>query len=244
MESHHYPTSNSEVPEVPLVPFAPKLGDKFSRPRMVTVLEQSSQNRMINTMIRDATTSRADYVFYADRLTQITIEEALNLLPMKSKDVITPTGSIYHGNEPAVKIFCASIVRSGEVMEVGLRKVCRAIRIEKILIQRNEETREPKLIWVKRPRNMIGRWCLLLDPMLATGGSACMAIRLLIQDGILEENIIFICLVAAAEGIARVQREHPRVYIVTASVDSCLNDQGYIIPGLGDFGDRYFGTAD
>lgn len=211
---------------------------------MVVQLEQNNQIRMINTIMRDKTTSRVDFIFNANRLTRLVIEEALTHLPMKPKNVTTPTGAVYKGLEPAKKIFCASIVRSGEAMETGLRAVCPSIRIEKILIQRNEETREPKLIWIKRPCGMQDRVCLLLDPMLATGGSACMAIKQLLEDGISEENIIFTCLVAAPEGIKRLRKEYPRVLIVTAGIDICLNEKGYIIPGLGDFGDRYFGTTD
>jgi uracil phosphoribosyltransferase len=211
-------------------------------PRVI-VLEQSNQIIFINTKMRDRDISRAEFIFHADRLTRLVIEEALNYLPMRQKDIVAPTGAIYCGLEPAKKIFCASIVRSGDAMVAGLRAVCPGIRIEKILIQRNEETREPKLIWIKKPENIQDRICLLMDPMLATGGSACMAIEQLLQDGLTQSSIIFTCLVAAPEGIARLRDTYPEVRIVVAGIDDCLNLNGYILPGLGDFGDRYFGTT-
>lgn len=205
---------------------------------------QSNQVIFINAKMRDRDIPRKDFIFYADRLTRLAVEEALNLLPMDHTDVTTPTGAIYSGLEPSQKIFCVSIMRSGDAMVAGLRTVCPGIRIGKILIQRDEETLAPKLIYKKLPEKIQGRTCLLLDPMLATGGSACTAIEQLLSDGLTQDRIIFVCLVAAAEGIARVGATYPGVRMVVAGIDAGLNEQGYIIPGLGDFGDRYFGTTD
>ncbi len=208
----------------------------------VLVFRSSPQVSMLHTVIRDKTTSRDDFIFHADRLIRLLVEEGLCFLPMKNKNVITPTESVYNGSESDSKICAVPIMRSGEAMEEALRQVCRAIRICKILIQRDEETAEPKLIYYKGPEDIKNRWCFLLDPMLATGGSACMAINQLVERGVPEDHIIFLNLISCPEGLLRVNKEYPNVKIVTTQVDDKLNEKKYILPGCGDFGDRYFGT--
>jgi uracil phosphoribosyltransferase len=116
--------------------------------------------------------------------------------------------------------------------------IIRSVRIGKILIQRDEETAKPKLYYSRLPPDIKDRYCLLLDPMLATGGSANKAIEVLIDHGVHEERILFVNLICAPEGIDCVLKAHPKVKIVTAAVDQGLNEQKYIIPGLGDFGCR------
>ena len=207
-------------------------------------LENSPQVRGLHTIIRNRETTREDFVFYSDRLIRLVLEESLNYIPVKTKDVITPTGANFHGVDLASSICGVSIVRSGEAMETGLREVCRAVRIGKILIQRNETTALPSLIYVKLPKDISTRWVLLMDPMLATGGSACTAIDVLIKAGCIEERIIFVNLIAAPEGIANVNLHYPNVKIITTGTDIMLDEKKYIIPGIGDFGDRYFGTSD
>jgi len=135
-----------------------------------------------------------------------------------------------------------SIIRAGESMENALRAVCRDIRIGKILIQRDETTALPKLFYSKVPEDIADRYVLLLDPMLATGGSVLKAIEVLVDHGVQPERIIFVNLIAAPEGITAIANRYPEVIVVSAEVDQCLNTKKYIIPGIGDFGDRYFGT--
>ncbi|KAK4699779.1 hypothetical protein P7C70_g6478, partial [Phenoliferia sp. Uapishka_3] len=129
-------------------------------------------------------------------------------------------------------------MRAGEAMEAGLRECCRAVRIGKILIQRDEETALAKLFYAKLPDDIKERYCLLLDPMLATGGSAIKAIEVLLSHGVPESRIIFLNLVASPEGLEAMFQAYPGVKIITAWVDEGLNEQKYIVPGLGDFGDR------
>lgn len=117
-----------------------------------------------------------------------------------------------------------------------------SVRIGKILIQRDEETALPKLYYSKLPHDVVDRYCLLLDPVLATGGSAVKAIEVLLAHGVHEDRIIFLNLLAAPEGIEAVLSRFPKVQIITAVVDEGLNAKKYIVPGLGDFGCRYFGT--
>ena len=112
------------------------------------------------------------------------------------------------------------------------------------MIQRDENSadKHPVLLYVKLPQTIADRQVLLVDPMLATGGSAVCAIRELIKRGVKEENIVFLNVVSCPEGLAHMAATHPRVKIVTAAVDDKLNEHKYIVPGLGDFGDRYLGT--
>ena len=138
-----------------------------------------------------------------------------------------------------------SIVRSGEAMEEALRSVNRSVKIGKILIQRDEESARPRLLYSHLPSDIKDRFVLLLDPMLATGGSAITSINILVeQQGVDPEKIIFVTLISAPEGILAVSEAYPKVRMVTGEVDECLNAKSYILPGIGDFGDRYFGTTD
>ncbi len=132
-----------------------------------------------------------------------------------------------------------------------LRKLFPSVKIGKILIQRDEETALPKLFYSKFPPSCQNKQCLLLDPMLATGGSAIQAIETLIDYGVsqdkimynlLESNFRFVNLISCPEGIEHLTKAFPKITIVTGVVDRTLNEKKYILPGLGDFGCRYFGT--
>ncbi|KAK1847443.1 uracil phosphoribosyltransferase [Colletotrichum chrysophilum] len=138
------------------------------------------------------------------------------------------------------KICGVSIMRAGEAMEQGLRDCCRSVRIGKILIQRDEETAQPKLFYDKLPEDIAQRWVLLLDPMFATGGSAIMAVQVLKARGVPEDRILFLNLIASPEGIKNFTSKFPKLRVVTAFVDQGLDEKNYIIPGLGDFGDRFY----
>jgi len=205
-------------------------------------LRSNNQIKGLQTIIRDRQTNRSDFIFYSDRLIRLVIEEALNYLPFQPKTIITPTGSEYQGLEWTQNICGVSIIRAGESMETGLREICQSVRIGKILIQRDEETSLPKLYYVKLPKDIADRYVLLLDPMLATGGSSKCAIKVLLENGVKEENIIFVNLIATMDGIMTVKKTYPKVRIVTSEIDTRLNEQNFIIPGIGDFGDRYFGN--
>ncbi|CRK26224.1 hypothetical protein BN1708_014412 [Verticillium longisporum] len=144
---------------------------------------------------------------------------------------------IFYSNR---KICGVSIMRAGEAMEQGLRDCCRSVRIGKILIQRDEETAQPKLFYDKLPEDIAQRWVMLLDPMFATGGSAIMAVEVLKSRGVLEERILFLNLIASPEGVRAFTSKFPKLRVVTAFVDEGLDEKNYIVPGLGDFGDRFY----
>eukprot|EP00760_Papus_ankaliazontas_P012631 PhM_4_TR15467/c0_g1_i1/m.83003/K00761/upp, UPRT; uracil phosphoribosyltransferase len=213
----------------------------------VHLLRETQQTRIMHTHMRDRSTSREDFVFFADRLARLLMEEALSFLAYQRKDVVTPTGDRYEGLEPAAGICGVSIMRAGESMEHALRDTCRGARIGKILIQRNEEDPDKrpmeKYNYCKLPSDIADRFVLLMDPMLATGGSAIRAMKCLTVDyKVPQEHIVFVNVVACPEGIENFTKAFPHTRIVTASIDRALNEHKYIVPGLGDFGDRYFGT--
>ncbi|GAB1200541.1 Uracil phosphoribosyltransferase, synthesizes UMP from uracil [Aspergillus pseudonomiae] len=171
---------------------------------------------------------------------RLLVEEGLNHLPVVEQAVTTPVGRTYLGVKFEGKICGVSIMRAGEAMEQGLRDCCRSVRIGKILIQRDEETCKPKLFYEKLPADISSRWVLLLDPMFATGGSATLAVEILKAKGVPEDRILFLNLIASPSGVADFAERFPKLRVVTAFIDQGLDEKKYIIPGLGDFGDRYY----
>jgi uracil phosphoribosyltransferase len=210
----------------------------------VTALNMTPQLRTLMTIIRDKETKRNDFIFYADRINRLLVEEGLNFLPTKEKTVETRTGKQYAGTEFVGKICAVPIIRAGLSMENSIREVAKKIRIGHILIQRDEETAKPIFFKAWLPEDIHERYVFILDPMLATGGSAIETIRVLKEHNVEEAKILFINLVSAPEGIDNVLKAYPDIRIVTAEIDEGLNDRAYIIPGLGDYGDLYFGTGE
>lgn len=208
----------------------------------VHLLPQTNQLRALHTAIRDREARREDFVLYSGRIIRLLVETALDLLPFEACAAETPVGAQYDGLRFDPQICGVSIARAGESMEAGLRAVCRSIRIGKILIQRDKVTKLPHLYYSALPADISRRHVLLLDPMLATGGTALAAIQVLLDHGVAEERIIFVNLITVPEGIAAVCRHRPGVRIVTSAIDERLNENAYMVPGIGDFGDRFFGT--
>ncbi|KAJ1308430.1 hypothetical protein OPQ81_004135 [Rhizoctonia solani] len=209
-------------------------------PPNVVTLPQTAQLEALYTIIRNKDTSRGDFIFYTDRIIRLLVEEGLNHLPVVPKTVETPTGEKYDGVGFEGRICGVSILRAGEAMEAGLREVCRSVRIGKILIQRDEETAQAKLFYSKLPEDIAKRYVLLLDPMLATGGSAIKAVEVLKEAGVPEERIMFLNLIASPEGIRAFCGKYPALRMITGWIDKGLNEKAYIIPGLGDFGERRY----
>jgi len=200
---------------------------------------------MLFTIIRDKRTTQKDYVQASDRLMAILAEEGLARLPCCTEvQIETPCGP-YTGLKPppTEKICAVDIVRSGGILLEAVRKVAPDSKTAKILIQRNEETAEPELFYSKLPPSIENLIVILCDPMLATGGSAVMAVEVLKKAGVKEDSILFINVVSCPEGLKRLAKDVPGVKILTAACDSHLNEQKFIVPGLGDFGDRYYGTS-
>ncbi len=179
-------------------------------------------------------------------------EDALAEFATSTIEITTPCGTSpgVVGPDPS-SIVAVSIVRSGDALLEVVRQVEPSVRVGKILIQRDESHADkiPKLFYCKLPPNMTkesnnNMYVLLCDPMLATGGSAIMALDVLTNDPyhVPPENIIFANMICAPEGLKAMADKYPQVMIVTAQVDECLNEDKYIVPGLGDYGDRFFNT--
>ncbi|MFH7597469.1 uracil phosphoribosyltransferase [Streptomyces racemochromogenes] len=207
-------------------------------------LPQTNQLRAMHTIIRDRRASRADFVFYSRRIIRLLLESALDQLPFDRHEAITPVGETYEGLRLGPQLCAVPVVRAGDSMLDELRQVIPDITVGKLLIQRDKTTKLPHLYYKNFPEDIADRHILLLEPMLATGGSAKAAIAVLLEAGVREENIVFVNFLASPEGIAAVHAAHPQVKIVTSSIEQRLNENAFMVPGIGDFGDRYFGTTD
>ncbi|MBW5481260.1 uracil phosphoribosyltransferase [Streptomyces bambusae] len=207
-------------------------------------LPQTNQLRALHTIIRDRDVPRADFVHYARRVIRLLLESALDLLPFDKQDVTTPVGETYPGLRFTGKLCAVPVIRAGDSMVEELRLLIPGIRVGKILIQRDKTTKLPHLQYWNLPDDIADRHVLLLEPMLATGGSANAAIEVLLGAGVREERIVLVNFLSAPEGIDAVRRAHPEVTLITSSIEERLNPNAFMIPGIGDFGDRFFGTTD
>ncbi|XP_036862475.1 uridine-cytidine kinase-like 1 isoform X11 [Manis javanica] len=212
-------------------------------PRTLSVLKSTPQVRGMHTIIRDKETSRDEFIFYSKRLMRLLIEHALSFLPFQDCVVQTPQGQDYAGKCYAGKqITGVSILRAGETMEPALRAVCKDVRIGTILIQTNQLTGEPELHYLRLPKDISDDHVILMDCTVSTGAAAMMAVRVLLDHDVPEDKIFLLSLLMAEMGVHSVAYAFPRVRIITTAVDKQVNDLFRIIPGIGNFGDRYFGT--
>ncbi|XP_076132141.1 uridine-cytidine kinase-like 1a isoform X2 [Alosa pseudoharengus] len=212
-------------------------------PQTLSVLESTPQVRGLHTIIRNKETSRDEFIFYSKRLMRLLIEHALTFLPSKPSTVQTPQGQEYEGRSFSGKgITGVSILRAGETMEPALRAVCKDVRIGKILIQTNLDSGEPELHYLRLPKDISEDHVILMDSTVSTGAAAMMAVRVLLDHDVQEENILLVSLLMAELGVHSVAYAFPRVRIITTAVDESVDDLLHVIPGIGDFGDRYFGT--
>ena len=192
------------------------------------------------TLMREKDTSTASFRQLLREISLLLAYEVTRELPMTTKRIETPLEPM---DAPAIdgkKLALISILRAGNGLLDGILELIPAARVGFVGLYRDPETLQPVQYYCKLPDRLEDRICIVVDPMLATGNSSAAAVTLLKQAG--ARNIRFLCLLAAPEGIKHMNEVHPDVNIVTASVDSHLNDHGYIVPGLGDAGDRMFGT--
>lgn len=192
------------------------------------------------TMMRDKNLSTREFRALASEVGMLLGYEALRDLPLETVTVETPLQSMQAEQLAGKKPVLAPILRAGIGFLDGLLALLPSARVAHIGLYRDPETLEAVEYYFKAPGGLGERLVLVLDPMLATGGTAAAAITLLKQKG--AKSLRFVCLLAAPEGITRLQDAHPDVPIWTAAVDEKLDDHAYIIPGLGDAGDRIFGT--
>lgn len=191
------------------------------------------------THLRDKRTDHMRFRLLTKELTSFMLYEVMSDYPLKEVEIETPLMPA-KAKILAREISLVLILRAGLGMLDGLLELVPEARVGHIGLYRNEDTLEPVQYYSKLPKNIAETDVILVDPMLATGGSAATAASIVKKAG--AKNIKFVCMVAAPEGVAKLSGAHPEVTIYAAALDGRLNDNGYILPGLGDAGDRLFGT--
>ena len=192
------------------------------------------------TIMRRQGTSSKDFRELLDEIAMLIGYEITRDLPLEDIEIETPVARTKAKRIAGKKLAIVPILRAGLGMVDGLLSLVPVARVGHIGMYRDPETHMPHEYYCKLPPDITNRLTIVVDPMLATGGSASDAIRMLKEKGC--KQIKLMCLVAAPEGVAKMQADHPDVDIYTASLDERLNDHAYIVPGLGDAGDRLFGT--
>ena len=209
-----------------------------SLPHLTHVKHPLVQHKL--TLMRDKNTPTAVFRQLLREISQLLAYEITRELPMTTRAIETPMEPMEAPVLEGRKLALISILRAGNGLLDGMLELIPSARVGFVGLYRDEETLQPVQYYFKVPDHMSERLVIAVDPMLATGNSSIAAIDLLKKSG--AKDIRFLCLLASPEGIAAMKKAHPDVPIVTASVDSHLNDNGYIVPGLGDAGDRMFGT--
>lgn len=192
------------------------------------------------SLMRDKSTSTAGFRALLREISLLLAYEVTRHLPIERRTIDTPVCPMDAPFLEGKKLALVSILRAGNGLLDGILELIPAARVGFVGLYRDPDTLKPVQYYSKLPAELEDRMTIVVDPMLATGNSSVAAIDLIKAAG--AKNIRFLCLLAAPEGVARMKEAHPDVPIVTASVDDCLNDHGYIVPGLGDAGDRMFGT--
>uniref|UniRef100_A0A665TRM2 Uridine-cytidine kinase n=1 Tax=Echeneis naucrates TaxID=173247 RepID=A0A665TRM2_ECHNA len=234
---------HSQLEEVSVLALLASAQQTQPLPQTLSVLESTPQVRGLHTIIRNKDTSRDEFIFYSKRLMRLLIEHALTFLPSQPCVVQTPQGHEYEGSSYNGRgITGVSILRAGETMEPALRAVCKDVRIGKILIQTNLDSGEPELHYLRLPKDISEDHVILMDSTVSTGAAAMMAVRVLLDHEVQEDKIVLVSLLMAELGVHSVAYAFPKVKIITSAVDKSLDDNLHVIPGIGDFGDRYFGT--
>ena len=190
--------------------------------------------------MRDKETSVKEFRELASEVAMLMCYEATRDLPVETVDVETPIGLAKVNKIAGKKMAVVPILRAGLGMVDGIIELVPSVKVGHIGLYRDPQTLEPVKYYCKMPKDIAERDVLITDPMLATGGSATAAISFIKEYGC--RSIKLMCILAAPEGVKRIRADHPDVDIYVAAIDEKLNDHGYIVPGLGDAGDRIFGT--
>jgi uracil phosphoribosyltransferase len=190
--------------------------------------------------LRDENTGTNEFRMLVEEIAMLMGYEALRDLPLEDVEITTPIETCLSPMISGKKLAVVPILRAGLGMVNGILALVPSAKVGHIGLYRDPETHEPHEYYCKLPDPIDQRTILVVDPMLATGGSGSEAITFIKQHG--GKNIKFMCIIAAPEGLERLQKDHPDVQIYVGQLDRCLNENAYICPGLGDAGDRIFGT--
>ena len=207
-------------------------------PQLTVVHHPLVQHKL--TYLRSAETTTENFRRLLRETTQMLAYEATRDLPTELIDITTPVAPMRSPVISGKKLCVVSILRAGNGMLDGMLELLPSARVGHIGLYRDPETLEPVEYYFKVPDDIAERDVIVVDPMLATGNSAAAALGRLKERRV--QTLKLVCLLAAPEGVANIARHHPDVPILTAALDERLNDHGYIVPGLGDAGDRMFGT--
>jgi len=207
-------------------------------PNLIVLAHPLMQHKL--TILRDRSTATRDFKQLVNEIAMLMAYEVTKDLPVEAVEVETPLERMRGARVAGKKLVLVPILRAGLGMVEGIAQLIPSARVGHIGIYREHDTLEPVDYYFKIPSDEDARDFFLLDPMLATGGSAVDAVSALKHAG--AQRIRFLCLVAAPEGVRRMLQAHPDVPIFAAALDRQLNEHGYILPGLGDAGDRLFGT--
>ena len=210
----------------------------MDHPNLIVVEHPLVQHKM--GLLRDVSTPKKIFRELVDELSTLLAYEATSSLPLRPVTVQTPLEEMEAKRVAGKKVTLVPVLRAGLGMVDGVLRLMPSARVGHIGLYRDHETLEPVHYYFKIPGDAGSRDFIVLDPMLATGGSASAAVAALKEGQ--AGSVRLMCLVAAPEGVRRLEEDHPDVTIITAALDRELNDSGYILPGLGDAGDRLFGT--
>lgn len=205
----------------------------------VTIVEHPLVQHKLS-VLRDRGTSVRDFRALCTEISMLMAYEAMRDLPLETVVVDTPVARAEARRLAGKKLALVAILRAGLIMADGILGLVPNARIGHVGLYRDEATLKPVRYFVKLPSDVAERDVFVLDPMLATGGSAVAALDLLAERGVAHPRLL--CILAAPEGVAAVQAAHPHVEIILAALDERLDERGYIVPGLGDAGDRIYGT--
>ncbi|MBI1406454.1 MAG: uracil phosphoribosyltransferase [Caulobacter sp.] len=208
-------------------------------PRGVTVVDHPLVQHKL-TRLRDRETSTKTFRELMRELSTLLCYEVTRDLALESHDIATPLEAMQAPQIAGKKLVFAPILRAGEGMLEGMLNLVPSARVAHIGLYRDPTTMVAVEYYLKVPETLAEREVIVINPLLATGGTACAAVERLKEQG--ARDLRFVCILAAPEGIARLQGEHPDVQVWAAGVDRGLDERGYIVPGIGDAGDRLYGT--
>lgn len=220
-------------------------GDKKALAEALPILRFYKTNkyeRILLTTLRDKNTSTKEYRAATKKIAALLVNKVVRCLPSKEVEIETPIGKCL-GEAFSQKVELVSIMRSGDALLDTFINHFSDAAVSKVLVQRDEETAKPHFIYQKLSNTLAsGNFVVITEPMIGTGGTLDMVISHLKEEGVQEDKIIIASVIAAPEGLVELNKRYPKIKVVLTALDERLNDKNYITPGLGDFGDRFFGN--